>query len=165
MFNQLIVNVKETILKPSAAFPRMASECDIKLASLVLIIISAISGMAEGATAIVSAILVMAAFWVIETGVLHLLAKIFGASGEMKRLLIVNAYTMVPSLFFVPLSLIPGGEMMTLAIGGIWTMYLSYLALKSVYTLSAGKAIIILVLLYFILAVLGVFMAFAMMRL
>ena len=119
MFNQLIVNVKETILKPSAAFPRMASECDIKLASLVLIIISAISGMAEGATAIVSAILVMAAFWVIETGVLHLLAKIFGASGEMKRLLIVNAYTMVPSLFFVPLSLIPGGEMMTLAIGGI----------------------------------------------
>ena len=165
MFNQLIVNVKETILKPSAAFPRMASECDIKLASLVLIIISAISGMAEGATAIVSAILVMAAFWVIETGVLHLLAKIFGASGEMKRLLIVNAYTMVPSLFFVPLSLSPGGEMMTLAIGGIWTMYLSYLALKCVYTLSAGKAIIILVLLYFILAVLGVLMAFAMMRL
>ena len=165
MFNQLIVNVKETILKPSAAFPRMASECDIKLASLVLIIISAISGMAEGATAIVSAILGMAACWVIETGVLHLLAKIFGASVEMKRLHIGNAYTMVPSLFFVPLSLIPGGEMMTLAIGGIWTMYLSYLALKSVYTLSAGKAIIILVLLYFILAVLGVLMAFAMMRL
>jgi hypothetical protein len=55
--------------------------------------------------------------------------------------------------------------MMTLAIGGIWTMYLSYLALKSVYDLSAGKTIIILVLLYFILAVLGVLMAFAMMGL
>ena len=107
----------------------------------------------------------MAAFWVIETGVLHLLAKTFGGAGEMKRLLVVNAYTMVPSLFFVPLSLIPGGEMMTLAIGGIWTMYLSYLALKSVYDLSAGKTIIILVLLYFILAVLGVLMAFAMMGL
>ena len=165
MFDQLVTNVKETIIKPSVAFPRLANECDIKLAALVLIIVSVISGLAEGATAVISGILVMSAFWVLETGVLHLLAKIFGATGEMKRLLIVNAYTMVPSLFFIPLSLIPGGEMMTLAIGGIWTMYLSYLALKSVYTLSAGKAIIILVLLYFILAVLGVLMAFAMMRL
>lgn len=165
MFDQLVTNVKETIIKPSAAFPRLANECDIKLAALVLIIVSVISGLAEGATAVISGILVMSAFWVLETGVLHLLAKIFGATGEMKRLLIVNAYTMVPSLFFIPLSLIPGGEMMTLAIGGIWTMYLSYLALKSVYDIGAGKAIIILVLLYFVLAVLGVLMAFALMGL
>ena len=162
MFNQLVANVKETIIKPSAAFPRMASECDIKLASLVLIIISAISGLAEGVTAVISGILVTALFWVIETGVLHFLAKIFGGAGEMKRLLVVNAYTMVPSLFFVPLLLISGGEMMTLAIGGIWTLYLSYLALRCVYSLGAGKTIIILVFLYFVLAILSALMAFAM---
>ena len=162
MLHQLIVNVKETILKPSVAFSRLAQECDIKLASLVLIIISAISGLAEGAAAVISGILVTALFWVIETGVLHFLAKIFGGAGEMKRLLVVNAYTMVPSLFFVPLLLISGGEMMTLAIGGIWTLYLSYLALRCVYSLGAGKTIIILVFLYFVLAILSALMAFAM---
>lgn len=163
MFNQMLANVKETIVKPSTAFPRLARECDIKLAALILVLISAINGIAEGGAAIVSAILVMSAFWVIETSVLHLLAKIFGAAGDMKRLLIVNAYTMVPSLFFIPLSFIPGGEMITLAIGGVWTMYLSYLALKSVYPLSAGKTIIILVLLYFVLAVLAAILALALM--
>lgn len=162
MFNQLVTNVKETILKPSVAFPRLANECDIKIASLVLVIISAINGIAEGAMAIINAILVMSAFWVIETSILHLLAKIFGATGDMKRLLIVNAYTMVPSLFFIPLSFISGGEVITLAIGGAWTLYLSYLALRSVYPLSAGKTAIILVLLYFVLAVLAALMAITM---
>ncbi len=162
MFDQILTNIKETIVKPSVAFPRLAKECDIKLAAIVLVLISAISGIAEGITAIVSAILVMSAFWVIETSVLHLLAKIFGAKGEMKQLLIVNAYTMVPSIFFIPLSFIPSGEMMTLAIGGVWTLYLSYLALRSVYPLSAGKTAIILVLLYFVLAVLAALMAIAM---
>ena len=91
MFNQVLANVKETILKPSAAFPRLAKECDIKIAAIVLVLISALNGIAEGAMAIVNAVLVMSAFWILETGVLHLLAKIFGAAGEMKRLLIVNA--------------------------------------------------------------------------
>lgn len=162
MLNQLVTNVKETIVKPSVAFPRLAKERDIKLAAIVLVLISAINGIAEGGLAIVNAILVMSAFWVLETGVLHLLAKIFGATGDMNRLLIVNAYTMVPSLFFIPLSFISGGEMITLAIGGVWTLYLSYLALRSVYPLSAGKTAIILVLLYFVLAVLAALLAIAM---
>ena len=162
MLNQLVTNVKETIVKPSVAFPRLAKERDIKLAAIVLVLISAINGIAEGGLAIVNAILVMSAFWVLETGVLHLLAKIFGAAGDMNRLLIVNAYTMVPSLFFIPLSFISGGEMITLAIGGVWTLYLSYLALRSVYPLSAGKTVIILVLLYFVLAVLAALLAIAM---
>ena len=155
MFDQLVTNVKETIIKPSAAFPRLANECDIKLAALVLIVISAISSLAEGIAAVISGILVMSAFWVLETGVLHLLAKIFGGVGEMKRLLVVNAYTMVPSFFFVPLSLIPGTDMIMLAVGIIWTLYLSYLAIRSVYPLSAGKTIFVIVLLYFVLGVLS----------
>lgn len=152
MIKKMIQNVLEVIVRPSSAFPRLAKENDFNLATAVLLIIAVVTNLLDGGAAIVYGIVMMFVFWLIEAGILHALAKLFGANGKRRRLLIVNAYAAIPSLFLVPLSGIGSWELIILGAGGIWTMYLSYLAIRAIYPVSAGKAVIMLFLLYFILA-------------
>lgn len=152
MVRKFMQNVVEVLTRPSTAFTRIAKENDFNLSVAVLCIVSLITNILDGGVTIAYGIVMMLVFWLIEAGILHTLAKMFGAQGNWRRLLIVNAYVSLPSIFLVPLSGIGGGGLIVLTVGGIWTMYLSYLALRSIYPVSTSKAIIMLFLLYFIIA-------------
>ncbi|MBO5244880.1 MAG: YIP1 family protein [Selenomonadales bacterium] len=153
MVKKFMQNVVEVLTRPSTAFPRLARENDFNLAAAVLLIVSIITNLLDGGVTIVYGIVMALVFWWVEAGILHALAKMFGVQGKLRRLLIVNAYVALPSVLLVPLSGVGGWELIVLTAGGVWTMYLSYLAIRTIYPVSASKAVIMLFLLYFILAV------------
>ncbi|MDU2066749.1 MAG: YIP1 family protein [Sporomusaceae bacterium] len=91
--------------------------------------------------------------WIIGTGLYHLIAELSGGKGKVTALFAALGMAHLPRLVLLPcsvLSYLLSGTLLTLwnmavAIGiAIWTVYLLYCALISVYQLTRAKAILLL---------------------
>lgn len=161
MLNQMIKNLKEVIISPSTAFLRIAQEDSLKLAFWVVCLSTAILCLPEGIDImILGAIFIVLLHWQFETGILHLLARLLGARGKRRTLLIGDAYAMTPMIYLMPLTLI-GIDGLTGMIGFVWSMCLRVLALKAAYAIGTGKAVLMLVLFCIIIIALCVWLVFS----
>lgn len=154
MIGRMIRNLKETIISPSTAYPRIAEENELKLAAWVVCLTAVVACLTEGLDPIIlaGAILAVLLGWQIETGLIHLTARMLGAHGRRCTLLIGNAYAMTPVIYLTPLYLI-GADGLAGTIGSVWSLCLNILALKSAYSIGTGKAVGVMVMFYVILFV------------
>lgn len=153
MIDRMIKNLKEVIISPSTAFPRIAEEDNLKLAALVLCIVTVVLCLPMGLDLfILGAILIVLLNWQIESGIMHLAARMLGAHGRRRTLLIGNAYALTPAIYLTPLCLI-GMDALAGTIGSVWSLCLNVLALKTAYSIGTGKAVGVLVMFYMILFV------------
>lgn len=93
------------------------------------------------------------ALWVVGTGMLHLVAELYGSRGTVKGLFAALGFSQLPRIFIVPVwmfaSLFPGGlGGLLMVVSGIvvfaWIMMLHVSAIKKVYTVGILKATVIL---------------------
>lgn len=147
MLKRMITNLKDIIIKPSEAIPRIIQENDMKSAVLVLFIIAVLYVLPEGFDPLVALALgiIMLLYWQINTTITHLATKMLGAKGSRRSLLIGSAYTWAVDIYLVPLVLI-GMDGLAGLIGFVWVMCLTVLAIKNTYSVSTGKSVGILLL-------------------
>ena len=147
MLKRTITNLKDVIIKPSEAFLRIIQENDMKSAVLVLFIIAVLYVLPEGFDPLVALALgiIMLLYWQINTTITHFAAKMLGAKGSRRSLLIGSAYTWAVDIYLVPLVLI-GMDGLAGLIGFVWVMCLTVLAIKNTYSVSTGKSVGILLL-------------------
>lgn len=147
MLKRMITNLKDIIIKPSEAIPRIIQENDMKSAVLVLFIIAVLYVLPEGFDPLVALALgiIMLLYWQINTTITHLATKMLGAKGSRRSLLIGSAYTWAVDIYLVPLVLI-GMDGLAGLIGFVWVMCLTVLVIKNTYSVSTGKSVGILLL-------------------
>lgn len=147
MLKRMITNLKDIIIKPSEAIPRIIQENDMKSAVLVLFIIAVLYVLPEGFDPLVALALgiIMLLYWQINTTITHLATKMLGAKGSRRSLLIGSAYTWAVDIYLVPLVLI-GMDGLAGLIGFVWVMCLMVLVIKNTYSVSTGKSVGILLL-------------------
>ena len=145
MLKRMITNLKDVIIKPTEAFPRIIQENDMKSAVVVLLILAVLYSLPEGFDLIVILLcgIIVLLYWQIDTTIMHFAAKMFGAKGNRRALLIGNAYAWAVGIYLTPLYLI-GMDGLASLIGFVWTACLVVLAIKTVYSVSTGKGVAVL---------------------
>ena len=94
-------------------------------------------------------------WFLIGVGIYHLIAKLLGGTGEYGRLAYLSAAFSAPlGIVTTLLSLIPLAGCVTPLIG-IYTLVLSYFAVKVEHQLSSGRAIMVILIPAFVLIVLA----------
>ena len=147
MLKRMITNLKNVIIKPSEAFPRIIQENDMKSAVLVLCIVAVLYSLPGGfdPLMILALGIIILLYWQIDTTIMHFAAKMFGAKGSRRSLLIGSAYAWAVDIYLTPLVLI-GMDGLAGLIAFVWIACLTVLAIKNTYSVSTGKGVGILVL-------------------
>jgi len=148
---------------------------------VAVVILSGIS-IATGATLFVSSftgvrrvalfsslflvMVLLAFFWVINVGILHFFAEVWGKRGSVIDLFITLGLAMFPSIFVSPLSLIVGGlgggriffqAFFTVALL-LWCFFLALSAIREVYSSATSDALLILLTPIILFMVLSIFL-------
>lgn len=147
MLKRMITNLKDVIIKPTEAFPRIIQENDMKSAVVVLLILAAscvLPGIFDPLIILVLGIIILLG-WQIDTTIMHLSAGMLGAKGSRRSLLIGSAYAWAVDIYLTPLVLI-GMDGLAGLIAFVWVACLTVLAIKNTYSVSTGKGVGILVL-------------------
>lgn len=147
MLKRMITNLKNVIIKPTEAFPRIIQENDMKSAVLVLCIVALLYTLPGGFDPLVILALgiIIFLYWQITTTITHLSAGMLGAKGSRRSLLIGCAYACSIEIYTAPFYLIGMGEVVR-TISFVWIVCLMVLAIKNTYSVSTGKGVGILVL-------------------
>lgn len=147
MLKRMITNLKNVIIKPSEAFPRIIQENDMKSAVLVLCIVALLYTLPGGFDPLIILVLgiIIFLYWQITTTITHLSAGMLGAKGSRRSLLIGSAYAWAVDIYLTPLVLI-GMDGLAGLIAFVWVACLTVLAIKNTYSVSTGKGVGILVL-------------------
>ena len=143
----MITNLKDVIIKPSEAFPRIIQENDMKSAVVVLLILAAscvLPGIFDPLIILVLGIIILLG-WQIDTTIMHGSARMLGAKGSRRSLLIGSAYACSIEIYTAPFYLIGMGEVVR-TISFVWIVCLMVLAIKNTYSVSTGKSVGIFVL-------------------
>ena len=147
MLKRMITNLKDVIIKPSEAFPRIIQENDMKSAVVVLLILAAscvLPGIFDPLIILVLGIIILLG-WQIDTTIMHGSARMLGAKGSRRSLLIGSAYACSIEIYTAPFYLIGMGEVVR-TISFVWIVCLMVLAIKNTYSVSTGKSVGIFVL-------------------
>lgn len=105
-------------------------------------------------------------FWVINVGILHFFAEVWGKRGSVIDLFITLGLAMFPSIFVSPLSLIVeglgGGRiffqfLFTIALL-LWCFFLALSAIREVYSSATSDALLILLTPIILFMVLSIFL-------
>lgn len=147
MLKRMITNLKNVIIKPTEAFPRIIQENDMKSAVLVLCIVALLYTLPGGFDPLIILVLgiIIFLYWQITTTITHLSAGMLGAKGSRRSLLIGCAYACSIEIYTAPFYLIGMGEVVR-TISFVWIVCLMVLAIKNTYSVSTGKGVGILVL-------------------
>lgn len=147
MLKRMITNLKDVIIKPTEAFPRIIQENDMKSAVIVLLILAAscvLPGIFDPLIILVLGIIILLG-WQIDTTIMHGSARMLGAKGSRRSLLIGCAYACSIEIYTAPFYLIGMGEFVR-TISFVWIVCLMVLAIKNTYSVSTGKSVGIFVL-------------------
>lgn len=151
MLNRMIKNLKEVIISPSTAFPRIAEENELRLAAVLQCLAGVILCLPDIGLWVLGIVAIVLLHWQFESTMLHLTAKLFRAKGSRRMMLIGIPYATAPVICLMPLAFI-GLEDMIQPIGFVWTACLKILALKAAYSIGTGKAVGILAVFYVVLS-------------
>ena len=147
MLKRMITNLKDVIIKPTEAFPRIIQENDMKSAVVVLLILAAscvLPGIFDPLIILVLGIIILLG-WQIDTTIMHGSARMLGAKGSRRSLLIGSAYACSIEIYTAPFYLIGMGDVVR-TISFVWIVCLMVLAIKNTYSVSTGKSVGIFVL-------------------
>jgi len=115
----------------------------------------------------------LAFFWVVNVGILHFFAEVWGKRGRVIDLFITLGLAMFPFIFVSPLSLIGEGlgggriffqVLFALALF-LWCFFLALSAIREVYSSATFEALLILLTPIILFAVLSIFLPLSCMLL
>ena len=97
-------------------------------------------------------IVLLSSFWIINVGILHFFAEVWGKRGKAVDLFLTLGLAMFPFIFFSPLSLIVEGlgtgkiffQSIFMIALLVWSFFLALAAIKEVYSSSTFEAFLIL---------------------
>lgn len=144
----------EAMLRQMDLPPEAQAQFDAMLSS------GALSGMMGGAS--LSSIITIPIFFVIGVGILHLVASLLGGQGRFGRYAYLNATYSAPiTILSAILSFIPIAGGCVAFLLSIYQLALTYFATKVEYSLSNGRAIIVvlvpLIAVFLLAACVGIF--------
>lgn len=173
------------LFQPARTVPRIAAGPKMGLGVLFFVVVTGLVALMNGIAApaslppeipaggflapfVVIVSLLMGLFgWVMGVAVLHLLAEFLGGSGSVRDLFATWGYIQLPRLFTVPAALL-GAAVSPLVQGimslliALWVLYLEVIAVRSIYRLSTGRAVLALIIPYVVLFAIVVVIVFAL---
>jgi len=127
---------------------------EISIATGVSLFVSSFTGVGRIAffSNLLLTIVCLTLFWVINVGILHFFAEVWGKRGKAIDLFITLGLALFPFIFFSPLSLIGEGlsrgriffQFISIVILLVWSFSLALAAIKEVYSSSTFEAFLIL---------------------
>ncbi len=164
------------LFQPASTVPRIAAGPRMGLGVLFFVVVTGLVALMNGIAApatlppeipaggflvpfvVIVSLLMGFVGWVVGVAVLHLLAEFLGGSGRVRDLFATWGYIQLPRLFTVPAALL--GTAVSPFVQGtislliaLWVFYLEVIAVRSIYRLSTGRAVLALIIPYVVLFV------------
>ena len=141
---------------------------EISIATGATLFVSSFSGVGRIAffSGLLLVIIVLTFFWIINVGILHFFAEVWGKRGRVIDLFITLGLAMFPFVFVSPLSLIVEGlgrgriffqSIFTIALL-LWCFFLVLSAIREVYSSSSFEALLILLMPILLFMVIFIFL-------
>ncbi|MFB0528246.1 MAG: YIP1 family protein [bacterium] len=140
----------------------------ISIATGATLFISSFTGVARVAlfSNLFLVMVLLAFFWVIDVGILHFFAEVWGKRGRVIDLFITLGLAMFPFIFVSPLSLIVeglgGGRIFFQALFALalllWCFFLALCAIREVYSSASFEALLILLTPIILFTILSIFL-------
>ncbi|MEW6523196.1 MAG: Yip1 family protein [Bacillota bacterium] len=161
--SRLLEFIYGTLFQPVPTARRLAEERPLGMAALVYLTATALTGSFNiiglsrqvnvAVLAVVPAAMVMVlvtlsvAVWLVYTGLLQIIAELFGGRGKGLSLLAATGFAGLPSIFMPVVGLISraagwGLEALFSLLLSVWAMVLMVIAVRESHQLSTGRSIL-----------------------